>query len=199
MARKQGSHAGITGPRVQDTALRLFAQHGFAAVSMRQIAAEVGVQAGALYNYTADKQSLLFDLLQGNMTDLMGGLDSADLKGPPLSRLEGFTRFHIRYHLPRRDLVFLSYMELRNLSESNYATIARLRRAYEDRLEAILLDGVASADFAIDDCRIATLALIAQLTGITNWYRPDGRLSEEQVAETYWGLVRRTVAARSHA
>ena len=37
---------------------------------MRAIAAEVGVQA-ALYNYTPDKQSLLFDLMQAHMTDLL--------------------------------------------------------------------------------------------------------------------------------
>ena len=63
MARTTGSHSDITGPRVRAAALRLFAAGGYAAVSMRAIAAEVGVQAGALYNYTPDKQSLLFDLM----------------------------------------------------------------------------------------------------------------------------------------
>ena len=48
MARTQGSHSDITGPRVREAALHLFARHGYAAVSMRKIAAEVGVQAGAL-------------------------------------------------------------------------------------------------------------------------------------------------------
>ena len=197
MARKQGSHAGITGPKVQDAALRLFARHGYAAVSMRQIAAEVGVQAGALYNYTADKQSLLFDLLRDNMTDLITAHDAAGIGGPPVARLEGFTRFHIRFHLPRRDTVFLSYMELRNLSPDNFAAITTLRRAYEDRLEAILRDGVASGEFHVADARVATLGLIALLTGITNWYRPDGRLPEAEVAEVYWTLVRQAVGAKA--
>ena len=40
MARTQGSKAEITGPAVRDAARRLFARHGFAAVSMRQIAAD---------------------------------------------------------------------------------------------------------------------------------------------------------------
>ena len=197
MARKQGSHAGITGPKVQDAALRLFAQHGYAAVSMRQIAAEVGVQAGALYNYTADKQSLLFDLLRGNMTELIAALDAAALTGTPFARLEGFTRFHIRFHLPRRDTVFLSYMELRNLSEENFALIADLRRAYEDRLEDILRSGVAVGAFAVPDCRVATLGLIALLTGITNWYRPEGRLSPAEVEAIYCKLVCQSVGART--
>jgi AcrR family transcriptional regulator len=67
MARKQGSHGEITGPKVRAAALRLFARHGFAAVSMRQIAGEVGVQAGALYLYTADKQTLLFELMRDHL------------------------------------------------------------------------------------------------------------------------------------
>ncbi len=71
MARKTGSHSEITGPRVREAALTLFARHGFAAVSMRQIAREVGVQAGALYLYTKDKQSLLFDLMRTHMDELL--------------------------------------------------------------------------------------------------------------------------------
>ncbi|MGI9370489.1 MAG: TetR/AcrR family transcriptional regulator, partial [Ruegeria sp.] len=71
MARTQGSHSDITGPRIREAALSLFAQHGYAAVSMRQIAGEVGVQAGALYNYTPDKQSLLFRLMRDHMTELL--------------------------------------------------------------------------------------------------------------------------------
>jgi AcrR family transcriptional regulator len=58
MARTQGSHSDITGPRLRAVALALFARHGFAAVSMRRIAGEVGVQAGALYNYTPDKNQI---------------------------------------------------------------------------------------------------------------------------------------------
>lgn len=195
MARKQGSHAGITGPKVQDAALRLIARDGYAAVSMRQIAAEVGVQAGALYNYTPDKQSLLFDLMQRHMAELDAALNAAALRGGPLSLLEGFTRFHIRFHLPRRDAVFVSYMELRNLSPENFVRIEAMRRGYENRLEAILQAGVASGEFEIADLRVATLGLIALLTGITNWYRPDGRLSVAQVEALYWDLVRKSVSA----
>ncbi|MEF9606192.1 helix-turn-helix domain containing protein, partial [Paracoccus sp. PXZ] len=71
MARTQGSRAEITGPLIRDTARSLFARHGYAAVSMRQIAAEVGVQVGTLYIYTADKQALLADLLRVHMEELL--------------------------------------------------------------------------------------------------------------------------------
>jgi AcrR family transcriptional regulator len=195
MARKQGSHSDITGPKVRDAALRLIAQHGYAAVSMRQIAAEVGIQAGALYNYTPDKQTLLFDLMQGHMADLLAALEELDLRGDALTQLEAFARFHIRYHLPRPDQVFVSYMELRNLSEENFTAVEAMRRQYEDALEEILCAGVAEGVFAIPDPRVTTMALIAMLTGISNWYRAGGRLETETIEAIYWDMVRRAVTA----
>jgi AcrR family transcriptional regulator len=194
MARKQGSHSEITGPRVREAALRLFARHGYAAVSMRQIAAEVGVQAGALYLYTPDKQSLLFELMQGHMDELLAAW-AAEPKGDgPIERLEAFARFHIRFHLARSDAVFLSYMELRNLEPANFAKVEALRRAYEDALEAILKAGVAAGDFDLPDTKLATLALIAMLTGVNTWYREGGRLSRETVETIYWDMTRRAVS-----
>lgn len=195
MARKQGSHSDITGPKVRDAALRLIAQHGYAAVSMRQIAAEVGIQAGALYNYTPDKQTLLFDLMQGHMADLLAALEELELRGDALTQLEAFARFHIRYHLPRPDQVFVSYMELRNLSEENFAAVEAMRRRYEDALEEILRAGVAEGVFAIPDPRVTTMALIAMLTGISNWYRAGGRLETDTIEAIYWDMVRRAVTA----
>ncbi|AFO86854.1 TetR/AcrR family transcriptional regulator [Phaeobacter inhibens] len=205
MARTQGSHSDITGPRIRAAALKLFAQHGYAAVSMRQIASEVGVQAGALYNYTPDKQSLLFSLMEGHMTELLQAWQ--DLRNPDqtvsagsaedhvLARLEAFTRFHIRFHLERPDAVFIAYMELRNLSEDNFTAIESLRREYENALETILKDGVRLGVFHIPDTKIATLAVIAMLNGVMTWYRSGGRLSLDEVEAIYWDMVQKSVRA----
>ncbi len=195
MARTTGSHSDITGPRVREAALSLFARHGFAAVSMRQIAREVGVQAGALYNYTPDKQSLLFDLMRGHMEDLLSARACLSRDGTALDRLEAFTRFHIRFHSERLDEVFIAYMELRNLTPENFAVIESLRSRYENELEDILNDGVASGEFAVPDTKIATLAMIAMLNGVNTWFREGGRLSLDEVERIYWDMVRKAVAA----
>lgn len=195
MARTAGSHSDITGPRVLKAALQLFARYGFAAVSMRQIAAQVGVQAGALYNYIPDKQTLLFDLMRTHMEELLSAWqDEAGADTAP-ARLERFTRFHIRYHLERPDEVFVSYMELRNLTPDNFSVIEALRRRYEDQLEAILRDGAQSGDFDVPDPKVATMAVIAMVTGVTTWYRTAGRLTVDEVQEIYWRMVRKAVSA----
>lgn len=195
MARTTGSHSDITGPRIRDAALRLFARRGYAAVSMRRIAAEVGVQAGALYNYTPDKQSLLFGLMRGHMQELLAARAARSQPAGARAQLEDFTRFHIRFHLERPDAVFIAYMELRNLSAENFAAIEALRRDYEDALEAILRRGVAEGVFAVPDPKIATLAVIAMLNGVNTWYRAGGRLSLDQVEAIYWDMVRKAMAS----
>ena len=86
-------------------------------------------------------------------------------------------------------------MELRNLSDENFAQIETLRRRYEDALEAILRDGEKAGVFAMADTRVTTMALIALLTGLSNWYRTDGRLAMDTIETMYWDLVRKAVAA----
>lgn len=195
MARKAGSHSEITGPRIRAEAQRLFARHGFAAVSMRQIAAAVGVQAGALYLYTPDKEALLFDLLETHMKDLLAAWAAVPRCADALNALERFVRFHIRFNLDRAEAVFLSYMELRNLGPENFARIEALRRSYENELEAILKAGQADGSLSVPDTKLATLAIIAMLTGVNTWFRAGGRLSRERVEEIYWDMVRKAVRA----
>ncbi len=193
MARTQGSHAETTGPRIRAAAERLFAAHGFAAVSMRQIAGEVGVQVGALYNYTADKQALLFDLMECHMRALSDALPDTVVSGPPTQRLEHFARFHIGFHLARPDAVFIAYMELRNLTPANFEKVEALRRRYEAVLNDILESGMRDGTFDLRDSRVTTRAVIAMLTGVTTWYRDAGALSPREVEDIYCDMVRGAV------
>lgn len=195
MARKTGSHAQITGPRIRAAAEKLFARHGYAAVSMRQIAAEVGVQAGALYLYTPDKQSLLAVLMIEHLEELLAAWEAEPRPVEPCAALAHFVRFHIRFHLDRADAVFIAYMELRNLEPENFARVEALRHRYEDALEAILREGAEAGQFEVPDARLATMSIIAMLAGVNTWYREGGRLGAAEVAEIHVRMVLMMVGA----
>ena len=194
MARKTGSNAEVTGPRIRAAAQKLIAQHGFAAVSMRQIAGEVGVQAGTIYLYFKDKQTLLFELMDAHMDALLAAWAEADVPKAPKQALRAFTKFHLGFHIDRPEEVFIAYMELRNLNPENFAVIEGKRRAYEAELEKILTAGVEDETFNLSDVRLTTMGIIAMLTGVNTWYTEGGRLSQKSVERTYWGLVRRMVS-----
>ncbi|MCX2725176.1 TetR/AcrR family transcriptional regulator [Roseibium salinum] len=182
-----------TAGRVRKAALKRFAAAGYAAVSMREIAADVGVRPGALYNHFPTKQDILKDLMLSHMAELLSAWDEADFPDG-MDPLERFVRFHIRHHLERADEVFISYMELRSLEPENFALIEAERRRYESILTGILEDGAAKGRYSIDEPKVATRAIIAMLTGIPNWYRTGGRLSERNIEDLYLTMVRKAVA-----
>lgn len=197
MARRAGSTGAETAEKLRNAALELFAESGYAAVSMRAIAAATGVQAGAIYNHFPTKQDLLNELLQVHMETLLSSWEEAEKPGLSApDALEHFVRFHIRYHLDRSREVFISYMELRSLEDENFQEIERLRRQYEKALRAILERGAADGSFDIIDPQVSTMAIIAMLNGMTTWYRESGRLSLDEIEAVYVRLVARLVGQR---
>jgi AcrR family transcriptional regulator len=196
MARTTGSDGGRTLAATREAALSLIARHGYEAVSMRQLAAEVGVQAAALYRYFPTKQDLLFALMREHMEGLQAAWEAArPATNDPAARLSAFVENHIRFHVARRHSTHVSNMELRSLSKDNLSHILRLRATYEKELRHILRAGAEAGLFIVDDVGMTAMAIIQMITGVIVWFRPDERLSVEEVAETYLSMTRRLVGA----
>jgi AcrR family transcriptional regulator len=190
MARTIGSYGPKTMEAIRKAGLRLIFEHGYEAMSLRQLAAEVGIQAGSLYNHIATKQELLFDLIQDHINELLRQLDRALAgKQEPVEKLRAFVAFHATYHMSRKREVFIANSELRSLEPRNYEAIVALRGAYEQRLAAILADGADQGVFEVVDVQVATFAIIALLTGLCSWYRPGGRLTREAIIAAHEKLV----------
>ncbi|SFI64220.1 TetR/AcrR family transcriptional regulator [Aerobium aerolatum] len=196
MARTVGSDGEKTRSAIRDAATGLFARHGYDAVSIRQIAAEVGVQAAALYRYFATKEDLLFDLMQSHMDALIDSWEQQRPNDDPTARLAAFVGNHIRFHIERRHSTHVNNMELRSLSHDRLSTILRLRGAYEKELRQILRDGAETGAFVIEDVTLTAMAIIQMITGVIVWFRPDERLSVTQVTETYHQMTMRLVGAQ---
>lgn len=190
MVRTIGSSGVKTMEAIRDAGLRLIYEQGYDAMSLRALAAEVGIQQGSLYNYFRTKQDFLFMLVKGHMEDLMAALEVA-LEGreAPLDSLKAFIAFHIDYHTARKYEVFVNYSELRSFTRENYRTIVGLRRDYEKRLSDIIVAGQEHGIFAAHDAKIATYGILSMLSGICQWFQPDGRLSKEEIVKTYMNMV----------
>lgn len=198
MARTIGSHGPTTLEAIRKAGVRLIFERGYEAMSLRQLAAEVGIQAGSLYNHISTKQDLLFDLVQEHINDLLRELDLAlEGKADPVEKLRAFVAFHVSYHMTRKREVFIANSELRSLDAKNYDVVVALRGAYEQRLAQILTEGVSDGVFEVGDIQIATFAIIALLTGLCTWYRPGGRLTRDAIIAAHEKLVLSGVAPQA--
>jgi AcrR family transcriptional regulator len=183
---------------IRKAGLRLIFRHGYEAMSLRQLAAEVGIQPGSLYNHISTKQELLSELIQDHINDLLRELEETlrDKQGA-VERLRAFVAFHVSYHMTRKREVFIANSELRSLDQRNYEAVVALRGAYERRLAGILADGVSEGVFDVIDVQVATFAIIALLTGLCSWYRPGGRLTKKAIIAAHEKLVLSGVMPRS--
>ena len=190
MARTAGSSGEKTLAAIREAGLNLIHAHGYEAMSLRQLAARIGLQPGSLYNHIETKQDLLFDLIHNHMVTLLASLEEA-LAGidDPLEALEAFIAFHLTYHIERKREVFIGSSELRSLEPKRRRKIVALRRTYEDRLCAILPQGARRGLFKIDDVRVSAYAILAMLTGICTWYDGKGRIGRRKLIDIHTRLV----------
>lgn len=196
--RKTGSVGTVTKKRIWDAAINLMAEHGFDAVSMRDLAGAVGIQAASLYGYVSSKQHLLLDIMEGGQRELLRRLRAEVLCQPnAVAQLRSFVRLHIEFFLSRPNEVRLIYWGLRSLTPLNRKKLVALRDEYDQALKDILSAGCSGGDFEIDDVAMAEKVIINMLSGALTWYRPDGRLSHEQLIQYYTKMVFRLVQLRT--
>ena len=191
MGRIAGSNGQRTAAAIRRVGLRLIYRRGFEAMGLRDLAAEVGIQAASLYHHIRTKQDLLFDLIREHMENLLAQTDAALDQAPAgaMERLRAFIAHHVLYHLEKKQEVLVANFELRALEPQHYATIVTMRRAYERKLIALLDVGVAAGEFEIRDTRITAYAILAMLTGACTWYKPEGRLTKTEVVELHTDMV----------
>ena len=93
---------------------------------------------------------------------------------------------------PERSSVFVT--EWRHLSPDRRDAIGRRRDAYEARVRDLIAEGQAIGAFAAIDPTLAATFLLTALNGIATWYRPDGRLSADRIADHYVDLALRSLS-----
>jgi AcrR family transcriptional regulator len=179
-------NAEKTSAAIRRAGIRLFYRQGYAATTLRDIASEVGIQVGSVYNHIAAKEDLLFSIMNGVMQDLLDATSRAlESYVEPEERLQAMIETHVRFHGERADEVFIGNSELRGLSAPRRAVIVQLRDDYERLFRTALEDGVSSGVFHTADSRLVTYAILAMATHVATWYQPGGRRSLEEIASIY--------------
>jgi len=167
-------------------AAKLFREKGYQAANLRELAKRVGIQGGSLYYHFSSKQELLFQLMNTIMDQMISGLSSElAASNDPLTQLRSFFRFHIRFTVCGSELVYISDDELRHLDAGNYQQIIAKRDNYQQLVEQLLQRG-QQLGWQVEDYKLLSRIAIQMGTGVLGWYRQEGSLSIEEIAERYW-------------
>ncbi|MBB6307577.1 TetR/AcrR family transcriptional regulator [Xanthobacter tagetidis] len=183
----------VSDPReeILRQAAKMFAQKGYGASSLAEVAATLNYSKGAIYNYFATKQEIYDAIIIRTLEGLnRAGAEAVAQGASPRERLRLFMIGHARYLAENYDsfvTMLVGYSGMASAALKDDAL--RLRDAHEGLLRAIIAEGAADGSFRAMDVAMTGRAVLSLLSWMARWYRPDGAMGAEEVADFYCDLI----------
>ncbi|HEU4673225.1 MAG TPA: TetR/AcrR family transcriptional regulator [Candidatus Limnocylindrales bacterium] len=188
--------------QIEDAASELFRTNGYAATSVRDIARALDLQGASLYAHVAGKEDVLWAIVDRAASRFEEALARAEAEADAndataAERLRAIVAEHARLVARAPELAAVFATEWRYLSGERRASILARRDAYEARVREVIANGMATGELALTDGPVAAAFLLSALNGIAAWFRPDGRLSPDDLADRYADLAIRALSEDS--
>jgi AcrR family transcriptional regulator len=186
-----GARGEATRARILGAAAKLFLEHGFEATSVNAIARAAEVSVPALYWHFESKTDICFAFLRRAMDEFAEAVLGEPDQGDADERLRHYVRNYVRAQLADQ-LGSTAYEKLYTFGQLSTVLDEELRerlvsqqRRVIERLRTILRDGKAEGVFAVADVKLAAFAIASACEYAFQWYRPEGPLSVDQIADEY--------------
>jgi AcrR family transcriptional regulator len=184
--------------RIRTAAVEMFAERGYGATSLRDIATRLGLSPGAVYPHYKTKESLLYAIsLEGHTAALAAvTIDHSEAAGP-VSQLERAVGAYVEWHAVNHALARVVQYELRSLSQAHYRQIATIRKRTTAVFTDIIKNGVCTGDFDVEDVDAVVLAISSLCIDVSRWFPTRRRRDPSELARTYIDLVMHMLTVRT--
>lgn len=180
---------------ILSAAAQAFADTGFDGASMSQIALACGVSKALLYHYYANKEQLLFDVIEAHLEDLVASVEEVGSANDPERRLVDLCIVILEAY---RDADAEHKVQINNLSRLP-ADKQDVLKAMERRLVEVFAEALAAAnpDLAARShlLKPVTMSLFGMLNWHYLWFKANGPVSRQD----YAAIAARMVVAGSRA
>jgi AcrR family transcriptional regulator len=185
--------------QILKTATRIFCEKTYHGTTLQEIANAVGMLKGSLYYYITSKEKLLaniiLDALQTLNEDLLR-VENADLT--PVERLRQIVREHVKFNAKYREVGTLFLTERNTISSLD--EMDKMMQIFERRDKLIartLREAIEAGVYRPVDIRITSLAIVGLCNSVLFWYRPSGRLYDDEISNTFFELLHQGLSAAS--
>jgi AcrR family transcriptional regulator len=165
------------------TAVAVFIERGYEATSMDEVATRLGITKSAIYHHVPSKVELLRLALDRALDALFAVTDEPGATaGPAIERLEHVVRGSVRVLTAELPFVTL-LLRVRGNSEVERSALQRRRkfdRLVTDLVRAAEEEGDVRPDV---DPAVTSRLLFGTVNSLTEWYRPGGDFSADDLAD----------------
>lgn len=169
----------------------LFKEKGYHGTSMRDIARAINMQAGSPFYHFATKQDLLFAGVEAGLLACLADLEAIDPKAlPPLEYFRAMARAHLRCLLKTQGgMVPMVVDEWRYLEGPNLEAVLAIRHRFEALWQSALAR-LKDAGLVRRSDAMACRFFLSALHGAVRWYKPDGPMSPDEIADELVDWIR---------
>lgn len=182
---------------IYTAALRLFREKGYHATSMQDIGAAVGLNKGSLYHHIQSKEQLLARAFEHALGALLAEIEpiASDDQVSSVEQLRRVIVAHIRAATQNLDALTVYFREWHSLDGPVLERAAARRDRYVRLVAGVLERGIRRGELTATDVSVATQGILGMCNGLCLWYRPDGRLAPDAIADVFARMVVRGLAA----
>jgi len=188
--------------RMCRTAAQMFRDRGYDATSVSDVARALGMTKAGLYHYFDSKEALLFEIMSFGLDRVRDEvvLPARGIADPE-ERLRQIVLRHARIATNGRGAIAHLGDEIRALPPAARRQIEERMRLYFDLVRDTLGEIKAEGRLRDVDPTVAAFSVIGIVLWLPRWFRQDGRLSEERVAQeiaqlALGGLLQRRSAVK---
>lgn len=165
------------------TAARLFKEKGYSAVTMRDLASEMGIKAASLYNHITSKQEMLRDIiisLAEEFTEGMALIQQSEVSS--IDKLQAIVKFHVNITAQNTYGMASLNNDWVHLEEK-LEYYLQLRSNYEDEFRNIITKGIKADEIADGNIEVMLFSILSTLRSLYLWMPKKEDLNPEQLSE----------------
>ncbi len=184
---------------VLQTAAQLFNERGFHATSLDDIAERLHVTKPTLYYYVRSKDDILLECVRAALGMMQEGIDEVRRNGGrALDQLMACMRSYAAIVTEEFGKCVIRIGE-DPLPAPLRKELRRLKAGIDHEFRRLIAEGIAEGSIAPCDPKMAAFMLAGALSWIGRWYRRDGDLTPEQIAEQGIALLLNGVLQKNPA
>ncbi len=181
MPRRSGSERKR---QITQVAMSKFREKGYHAVSMRELADHVGIEAPSFYNHFESKENILKEICF-RMADAFFQRIRAAVQedADAVEQLHSAITSHIEVIAANLDAAAVFFHDWRHLKEPWLSQFKSMRFQYEEIFRNIVRQGMRQGLFRPQDETLVVLTLFGQMNWLYEWYDAQGKLTPHQLAQ----------------
>ena len=171
------------------TAAKLFKEKGYSAVTMRDLAAEMGIKAASLYNHINSKQAILKDIIISLAEEFTTGMETILTSDEnAIEKLRKIIALHVRISSDNTFGMASLNNDWMHLEEQ-LEYYLELRRKYEENFKEIIRKGISEGNITNENPEIMAFSMLSTLRSLYLWIPKKEELNTQSLSNSLSKLL----------